>query len=322
MKVSVTGASGFIGSVLCRALIQTGHEALGMVNSNPCPVNVPVLQGSILDPAHLDILCRKAEVLFHVAGKISIDGDPDGSVWRTNVEGTEQVVSACVRNGVKRLVYLSSIHAMQHPKHGAVFNETAAPANPAHGAYGASKAAAERVVTAASEFGLEVIILNPTAVIGPLDHRPSATGKALLDLLDGRFPILIKGGYDFVDVRDVAQTAVNAVTMGRTGERYILSGHYLSVKRMTQLVDQFTGVQKTRVFLPNWVQWLGLPFVRIFAKMQGKKPLFTAEVIRTTSQGHSITSRKAQRELNHNPRPVERSVADAIVWMHKNFRNG
>lgn len=318
MKVAVTGASGFIGALLCTELRRAGHEVVGLAGQSSFPFGdeqFQVHRGNILEPSNLDKLCAGAQVIFHVAGKISVDGDPDGSVWRTNVDGTRQVVDACLRNGVQRLVYFSSIHSMCSPAQKVEFNESAAPAKSSFGAYGHSKVMAEFEVQKGAKKGLETIVLNPTAVVGPQDHRPSATGQALLDMLDKKFPVLIKGGYDFVDVRDVVQTAINAMTMGRSGERYILSGEYLSVARMAGLVEKYSCVKQPNIFLPNWVQWVGLPFIKAMAKLSGNSPLYTAEMIRTTAQGQNISSKKAERELGHAPRPMEESIKDTIDFL-------
>jgi len=263
-------------------------------------------------------LAQGADVVIHTAAKISVNGDPDGSVFRTNVEGTRIVANACLRAGVKKLVHISSIHAMQHPSDNSVFNESRPTAIPRFGPYGMSKAAGEHTVVDVVSQGLDAIILNPTAIVGPMDIKPSATGQALLDLYYRKFPVLIKGGYDFVDVRDVASAAINAMEMGRSGERYIISGEYLSISKMAALVEEYTGSKQPKVFLPNWIQWVGLPFISLKAKLTGSDPMYTSEVILTTAQGKYISCDKAQKELAYSARSMEESIKDTLAWFKKN----
>ena len=281
-------------------------------------MDMEIVQGSILEPADLDRLTSDMEVVIHTAAKISVAGDPDGTVHKTNVTGTQNVVNASLMNRVKRLVYFSSIHSMSPPEDGELFDEQRPSAEPKGGAYGLSKATAELELLKGKGQGLEVIILNPTAVIGPLDFRPSPTGQALIDLYNRKFPVLIQGGYDFVDVRDVAGAAVRAMDHGISGERYIVSGEYLDIKRMSELVEKYTGVTQPKTFLPGWIQWVGLPFVWLGSRFSGEPPMFTAEVIRTTAKGRNIDRSKAGAALDHRPRPIEEAIKDALEWFKTN----
>ena len=321
MKVAVTGANGFIGRQICKDLIAEGHEVVGLIYQNGLAIpemQIDTVQGSILDEGVVLELVEDADVVIHTAAKISVNGDPDGSVQKTNVEGTRNVANACLEQGVKRLVHFSSIHAMQHPNDDSVFDETRPAAVPKFGPYGMSKAAGENAVLEVVSKGLDTVVLNPTAVVGPMDIKPSATGQALLDLYFKKFPVLIKGGYDFVDVRDVARAAINAMEMGRSGERYIISGEYLSIGRMAALVERSTGSKQPRTFLPNWIQWVGLPFITLKAKLTGSEPMYTSEVILTTAQGKHISCEKAKKELSYSVRSIEESLENTLAWFKEN----
>ena len=322
MKIAVTGANGFIGGQICKDLLAEGHAVAGLVYQN-CSADpgsqIEIIRGSILDKEVVLELVQGADVVIHTAAKISVNGDPDGSVHRTNVEGTRIVANACLKVGVKRLVHISSIHSMQHPSDDSVFDETRPEAVAKFGPYGMSKAAGEKAIQEAVKKGLNAIILNPVAVVGPMDMSPSATGKALLDLYFKKFPVLIEGGYDFVDVRDVAKAVISAMKLGRSGERYIISGEYLSIRRMAALVEKFTGSKQPNIFLPNWIQWVGLPFITAKAKLTGSEPMYTSEVILTTAQGKNISCEKATKELDYNPRPLEESIRDTLHWLIQNL---
>lgn len=321
MKIAVTGANGFVGTWLCKELVAKGHHVVGLIYQNGLSapdLKIDTVQGSILDEEIVQELVQDTDVVIHTAAKISVNGDPDGSVLKTNAEGTRNVANACLKARVKRLVHISSSHAMQHPSDDGVFDETRPAAVPKFGPYGISKAAGERAVLEAVSKGLDAIILNPTAVVGPMDIRPSATGQALLDLYFRKFPVLINGGYNFVDVRDVARAAINAIEQGRSGERYIISGEYLSIERMAALVEKFTGSKQPKIFLPNWIQWVGLPFIMAKAKLMGSEPMYTSEVILTTAQGKNINCEKAKKELSYSARSMEESIADTLLWFRKN----
>ncbi len=321
MKIAVTGANGFIGRQICRDLVADGHTVVGLIYQTGLSIpdlKINTVQGSILDEKIVLEFVQGSDVVINTAAKISVSGDPDGSVFETNVEGTRKVANACLKAGVKRLVHISSIHAMKHPSDDSVFDETRPEAVAKFGPYGMSKAAGEHAVLEAVSKGLEAIILNPTAVVGPLDIKPSATGQALLDLYFKKFPVLIKGGYNFVDVRDVASAAINAMEMGSSGNRYIISGEYLSISRMATLVEKSTGSKQPKIFLPNWIQWVGLPFIAAKAKLTGSEPMYTSEVILTTAQGKNISCEKAIKELSYSARPMEESIEDTFAWFMEN----
>jgi len=321
MKVAVTGANGFVGTWLCKELVAKGHHVVGLIYQNGLSapdLKIDTVQGSILDEEVVQELVQGADVVMHTAAKISVNGDPDGSVFKTNAEGTRIVANACLKAGVKRLVHISSIHGMKHPSEDDVFDENRPTAVPRFGPYGMSKAAGERAVLEAVSKGLDAIILNPTAIVGPMDIKPSATGQAILDLYFKKFPVLIKGGYDFVDVRDVVQAAINAMEQGRSGERYIISGEYLSIGRMSSLVEKFTGSKQPKIFLPNWIQWVGLPFITAKAKLTGTEPMYTSEVILTTAQGKDISCDKAKKELSYSARSMKESIEDTLFWFKEN----
>lgn len=325
MKVVVTGASGHIGGNLVRALLAEGHEVRALYAHDTRPLDGLPLEKQavdVLDPAGLSAAFAGAEVAFHLAARITVNKDPDGSVWRTNVEGTRHVVEACLAQGVRRLVHFSSIHALQHNPWDRPLDETRPAADDGKGpclTYDRTKAAGERVVREAVEQrGLDAVIVNPTAVVGPLDYKPSALGEVALLLGRGRLPGLMHAGFDFVDVRDVAAGAVAAAKQGRKGERYLLGGHWHTLIDLADAIAQASGVRRPKLVVPMWLAKVGAPFSMAAARVKGTRPLFTLESMETLATcHHDIRHTKAEQELGYRPRPLAETMADTVAWFRQ-----
>ena len=195
-------------------------------------------------------------------------------------------------------MHFSSIHAFSQDSSGATLDETRAPPD-AHRvpAYDRSKAEAKRVVIDGLRRGLDAVIVNPTAVLGPFDFKPSAMGRVLLDLAHRRLPALVRGGFDWVDARDVATGALAAAEKGRSGERYLLSGEWLSIRDLAEIVEIVTGVSPPRFVAPMWAARIGAPFVAAWSKMLKTEPLFTSESLRALRGARRISHAKASAEL-------------------------
>ena len=318
--VVVTGASGHIGCNLVRALLAEDRTVRVVVRSPENPglagLNVEQVQGDVLDRGSLDRAFRGASIVFHLAAKISIVGDPDGSVHATNVEGPHHVASAALAAGVRRLVHVSSCHAFNLEQHGRI-DETSERAGPGNAAYDRSKAAGEVAVREVIEQGLDAVIVNPSGVIGPHDYRPSRMGKALLDVRDCRLPALVRGGFDFVDVRDVVSGMLAAEARGRTGESYLLGGQWIATADLMRLGASVCGVQAPRWTAPMWLAGLGAPFMTSWAKWTRTEPLFTAEALRTLASPGRLSIDKAREELDYSPRPMEQTLRDTYAFFEE-----
>jgi len=182
-------------------------------------------------------------------------------------------------------------------------------------AYDRSKAAAERLVMEAARSGQDALVLSPTAIIGPDDAEPSLIGRAVADLYNHRIPALVPGGYDWVDVRDVVAAALTAIERGRTGEKYLLSGHWHSLKEFSALISRHAVRPTVQTVLPMWVARIGLPFISLYSRLSGSRPLYTRESLVIIAEGNrQISHVKAANELNHNPRPLSDSIRDMIAW--------
>lgn len=319
MLVAVTGASGHIGANLCRLLLAEGHRVRALYRRDRAAIEglpLEFVQGDVLNPDDVRRLVEGVEVVFHLAAIIELAGDPKGIMFRTNAEGPRIVAEACLQAGVRRMVYVSSIHAHDPRPLDQPQTEENPYAGPESYAYDRSKAAGERAVLAVAEKGLDVIILNPTGVIGPYDFKHSYKIRLLKDLYEGRMPALTTGGFDWVDVRDVAQAALSAATRPGKGGKYLIGGAFHTLAELAQFGAAATGLRPPRFSAPIWMGRLAVPFARLFARLSGKAPLFTHAALDAVEfANRQVSWAKAARELHYRPRPIAESVRDTYAWM-------
>jgi len=257
-------------------------------------------------------------VVYHLAARISIFQHDWPLLEAVNVAGTRNVVEACLRCGVRRLVHFSTIHSIAR----AVADLPADESNSLvesrrYPAYDRSKAAAEKEVRKGIEKGLDAVIISPTGIIGPNDYRPSHFGDALLRLANGRLPSLVGGGFDWVDVRDVVRGAMRAEERAPAGAKYILSGHWISVRDVAALVETITGVPAPGFVCPMWLARVGAPFITTFDRLAGKRPLYTSVSLQALRDNREISHQKATEELDYHPRPFEETLTDTLRWFEE-----
>lgn len=315
----MSGAAGHLGGNLVRLLLAEGHDVRALVRTDIRAVDglaVEVVKADVLDVVSLGRAFAGVDVVFHLAARISVTGEQGGRVSAVNVLGTRNVVQACLAEGVGRLVHMSSIHAFcQLPKEGAL-DESRGPSDPGRApAYDRSKARGEREVLAGVRQGLDAVILNPTAVLGPFDFKPSRMGRVLLALGRGAMPALVDGAFDWVDVRDVCRAALTAASRGRRGERYLLSGSYTSVAALAEEVARATGVSAPRVTVSQWLVRPVAPLASAWSRVVGSDPLLTSDSLTALRTCHPrISHAKAAAELGFEPRRLERTVSDTLEW--------
>jgi len=318
MITAVTGATGHIGANLVRALIASGRRVRCVVRDDRAALaglDVECVAGDVLDPATLREAFRGASTVFHLAALISIDGDRHGLVTATNVDGARHAAEAALACGVQRLVHCSSIHAFVQCGPSATVVESAPRALGARrAAYDRSKALGEQAVREVVARGLDAVIVHPTAVIGPHDYKPSRMGRLLLDLYARRLPALVPGGFDWVDVRDVAAGLLRAAEWGRGGESYLLSGRYVTLAGLARLVTDVTGVPTPRLSTPSWLARLAAPFSTAFGRVRGREPLFTVESLEVLAVGTRVDCDKARRELGYSARDLRATLHDTYAW--------
>ncbi|GAB4306766.1 MAG: NAD-dependent epimerase/dehydratase family protein [Myxococcota bacterium] len=319
----VTGAAGHIGGNLVRALIAKDKKVLCLVRNDERALKglpVEIIKSDILDYESLLKAVSRAEVVYHLAAHISIQSGEEAKLRRINVEGTRNIVSACLAAGIRRLVHFSSVHSFAQFPFDEPIDENRPLVNSNESlSYDLTKALGEREVLAGVEKGLDAVIVNPSAVLGRNDFKPSRMGEVLLALYRRKMPGLIDGAYDWVDVRDVVDGALNAERLGRRGERYILSGHYLSFAELARLVTEVTGVKAPRLVFPMWLARFGAPFATLYAKSSGRRPLYTRQSLKVLRGNGRFSNEKAGRELGYNPRPIRETIADFFEWYEEYF---
>jgi len=310
-----------VGGNLVRALLKDGRKVRVLIREDSRAIeglDVEVHKGNIFDPQSLASLFDGCESVFHLAAMISITGDRDGRVHKTNVEGVNNVVNACLESGVKRLVHFSSIHAMSpDPEEEPICEQRDLTGENALIAYDRSKAMGEREIQAGVKKGLDAVTVNPTAVIGPNDFKPSRVGEVIIMLCNRTMPALVDGGFNWVDVRDVVQGALCAEKKGKTGERYLLSGTWAHIRDFASIVEEISGIRKPVMCTPMWLAHIGAPFVGAYCKLAGKRPLYTHESLKTLCHHRHITNEKARNELGYNPRPLKETISDTIDWFRE-----
>ncbi len=322
MKVSITGGSGHVGSNLCRILLEQGYEVKVLSHIDDSGfrgLTVETVKGDVLDPDSLNELVKDAEVVFHLAARISISKRDKKDLFKVNVDGTRNVIAACKQQHVKRFIHFSSIHALNHSPVDKPMDEHRHLVENSPILYETTKAKGEKLVREAYPNNLEVIIINPTAIIGPYDFKPSLLGQALIRIYKNTLPGLVPGGYDWVDVRDVCQAAVAAIHKGKPGESYIVSGNWKSLKELSEKVHEVTGRKTPQRMMSPLLTKIGLPFIQLYAMIMNDQPLYTRESLDILEAGNQIISHsKASEELGYSPRPLEDTIRDTVGWFEEN----
>lgn len=322
--IVVTGATGHIGNVLVRKLLKRGENVRAVIPAGEDArslegLEVERVEGDLRDSESLIRAFEGARMVYHLAGIITILSGQDDLLYRVNVEGTRNVVDAGIKTGIERLVYTSSVHALEEPPQGTVIDETCPyGVECARGGYDRTKAQASLEVIKGVEKGLDAVIVCPSGVIGPYDYRISQMGQLILTFMKGNLRAYVDGAYDFVDVRDVAEGLILAGERGECGESYILSGEQITVPELFLTLEDITGVKAPSLKLPLWVVRIASRASPIYYKIAKSKPLFTAYSTEVLVSNSQITSEKARRELGYSPRPIRESIKDSVVWFREN----
>ncbi len=321
MKVLVTGATGFIGSNVVRELLASGYQVRALVRPGSNTVNldgldVELARGDITEPSTLGPALQGCQALFHVAAAYTLWHRTPSAIYRANVQGTENILSAASAARLERVVYTSSVAAIGHPAGGGPGTE-ATPARLGHmvGHYKRSKYLAEQVALKFARQGLPVVIVNPSTPLGPGDIKPTPTGRIVLDFLNGRMPAYLNTGLNVVHVRDVARGHVSALNKGKEGERYILGHQNVTLSDLFQRLASITGLRAPGVRLPVG---LALALAGLDYAIEGwllrREPRIPLEGVRMARQPMYFDSSKAVRELDLPQTPIEEALADAASW--------
>jgi dihydroflavonol-4-reductase len=319
MNVAITGVTGHLGAAVLRELFRNDHWVNALIRSDDtrsCEgLPVQFVKGDLHDKSGLHQLMHHCDALVHCAGLISVNGDPKGLVHQTNVEGTKTVMEVARQSGIKRVIHISSIHAFkQRPSH-EMLDEKRETVNEKATAYDHSKKMGQQIALSMNGNGMEVIVMNPTSLIGPYDFKPSRMGKVIINLYLGRLHFVIDGGFDFCDSRDVAQAIVNGLTRGTPGEIYLLPGRWHSLSELAKLLSNVSGRKIKTIALPSLIGKAGLPFIKFMAYLKKKEPLYTNEALEAIIAGNRcISGAKAMHELNYSIRPLEETLRDTFHW--------
>jgi dihydroflavonol-4-reductase len=319
MKVFVTGGTGFVGTHLVKRLMSEGHDVTVLIHRTPATalegLEIRTCSGSIDDADMLEEQLKDIEVVFHLAGVVSIDPLDEPILQRVNVQGTHNVVAACLKTDVRRLVHMSSIHALASEPPGAVVDESGPLSLGAHHhPYDRSKAMGQQVVLHGVEQGLDAVILNPVGIMGPEDRLPTPVGEMLLQLYHHSIPGLVAAGFHWVDVRDVVQGVMLALERGTRGQGYLLSSQYATIAEIAGLVREITGASTPTMVTPMWLARMFAPCVTGYSKLRGKKPLYTSSSLKMLRHHQRLDTSRATDGLTFQPRSLADTLADTFAW--------
>jgi dihydroflavonol-4-reductase len=317
MTTLLTGASGFIGGVLLRELLDRGRSVRVLIHEDPGQLEslaVDCVSGDICDPASLEAAFDGVDCVFHLASVISLAGDRGGQVTAANVGGAHNMARAALRAGVRRFVHFSSIHSFDLTDTSLQITEESARVSSSHPIYDRTKWAGEQKVREVVAEGLDAVIVHPVGVLGPGDRRPSRIGQVLLDLEARRLPMLIAGGFDWVDVRDVVAGALLAEEKGRTGESYLLSGHWASARELGEIGRDITGVAPPSLDVPMWLASGLAPFGDLWSRLSGGEARLNSDALVALKATRRISHAKASTELGYASRPLRDTVFDSYRW--------
>ena len=320
MKVMVTGATGFIGGNLARELWRRGDDVRALVRpgSNRLTIEntgiVPI-EGDILDRQSVDRAVQGCEAVFHVAAAYTFWSRDPAGISRTNVAGTLNVLEAARQAGVSRTVYTSTVGTVALVKDGLGDEDTPLDPKSLHGHYKRSKLQAEREALALAAAGMPLVVVNPTAPVGPWDVKPTPTGKMVLDFLRRKIPAYLKTGMNVVDVADVVEGHILALEKGKSGERYILGNRNVSLKEIFDILSSQTGLPAPRIRAPYWLV-VGAGYADRFIEgtIFRREPAIPVEGVLASKTPAYVSCEKAVRELGQPQRPIEEALKKAADW--------
>ncbi len=314
--VLVTGASGFLGWHVARLLVERGDRVRALVRPGRRVVELPVetVTGDLRDPDSLARAVDGCALVFHAAADYRLWAKDPRELYRSNVEGTRNLLAAARRAGVERVVYTSTVGCIGIPQ-GAIGDESAPVAlEDMAGDYKRSKFLAEQVALEFAREGCPLVIVNPTAPIGDHDFKPTPTGRIVLDFLRGGMPAFIDTGLNVIDARDCAAGHLLAAERGRLGERYILGAENLTLAQILEKLAALTGRRAPRVRLPYAVAYCAGACSTAWADLTGTPPRVPLEGVRMARKKMWVSAEKARRELGFRPGPAETALARAVEW--------
>jgi len=324
MTTLVTGATGFVGSHIARQLVTEGHSVRVLVRrSSDCRMleglRAERIEGDLRDAGSLGRALDGVELVFHAAADYRLWTRKPDEIYESNVGGTRDLIEAARRAGVERIVYTSTVATIAVPREGALPDEdTRAELDEMIGHYKRSKFLAEQEAMKAAAAGAPVVIVNPTAPVGPGDWKPTPTGRIILDFLNGKMPAYVDTGLNVAAVEDVATGHLLASKKGRIGERYILGARNMTLKQILNALSAITGRPAPRVRLPHAVALAAGYADEWFSRFTGREPQIPVDGVKMSRHRMFVASDKAERELGYAPTPVEAALERAVRWYEEN----
>jgi dihydroflavonol-4-reductase len=329
MLAFVTGATGFLGSHVARALAEQGAQLRLLVRSTSDPRNIAGLhaervEGDLRDPASIEKALAGCEAVFHVAADYRLWVRDPEQMYRSNVEGTRSLLEAARKQGVRRVVYTSSVATMGFPSNGQADGYVADEQSPVSlagmiGHYKRSKFMAEQVAFDAARSGVDVVVVNPTTPVGERDVKPTPTGRVVLDFLKRKFPAYVETGLNLVDATECAYGHIQAFEKGRSGERYILGGENLTLKQILDRLAAITGLKSPRVKLPYVFAFAtGVVDEMVTGRVLRREPRATIDAVRMGRKMMFVSSAKAERELGWRMVSVDGALRRSVEWFRAN----
>ena len=318
----ITGANGHLGGTIVRMLNGRPVQVRGLVfgdKKKQDTGSIHYYSGDVREPETLRPLfegCEDMEtIVIHTAGIIDISNHVSPELYDVNVNGTKNILALCREYPVKRLVYVSSVHAIPEQKRGNVTGEIRDFSPDAVvGGYAKTKAEATREVLRAAQEGLDAVVVHPSGILGPYDRSGNHLVQMVAEYLHGTLPACVKGGYDFVDVRNVAEGCLLAAEKGRKGECYILSDRYCEIREVLEIAGDVSGKKKLPV-LPLWMAKMAAPFIQLHARRKKRRPLYTAYSLHVLGTGERFSHKKATEELGYHPRDLKVTIRDMVAEM-------
>lgn len=317
MKIAVSGATGHVGMNLIPLLKDAAYEMSLLSHENSLLSDQPgveIYHGDVLEPDSLSYFVSGASVVIHLAAVVTIKKRAPG-ILNVNINGTRNMLEAARKAGAKKFIHVSSIHSMNvHPLNQPL-DESRALNLKSPTDYDRSKAISEKMVMESASEEFSTVILNPTAILGPNDYKPSLLGRALIKFYQGKIPVLLNGGYNWVDVRDVAMAINSAINNAPSGSKFLLGGHWKSLHDLCNVIHELGGTPCPRLMVPFTLakRWAG--FMEMLPGNFTENALFTSTSLEYLQYSHRhIMTGKAEKMLGYRTRPFEESVEDTIAW--------
>ncbi|HPG92166.1 MAG TPA: NAD-dependent epimerase/dehydratase family protein [Clostridia bacterium] len=320
----VTGAYGHLGSTIITELIRQNKKVRGLILFGEKPTieqsvftGAEIFEGDVTDINSLENLfdVEGEKIVIHTAGIVSIENKINKKMYEVNVTGTSNVIAMCNKHNA-RLLHVSSVHAIpDRPKGTKIVEIDHFDPKKVKGGYAKTKAIATNLVLQAAKNGLNASVVMPSGIIGPFDNGRNHLVALIKDFLAGKLRAVVKGGYDVVDVRDVASACITAADTAKIGETYILSNAYIGIKELCDQISQISNVKPIRNVIPIWFAYMFSPLSEAYYKIRGVRPLYTAYSLTVVMSNGVLDHSKATKELDFHPRDLNESISDTVKWL-------